>query len=132
MADAGDPLPAVLLLAGIAFGPALLAWAVLRVPGLLGAAYGRFRPPPPAPAGPPVERLAADLRRVRRALREMPGGTSAVRRRGTQRAYDELLAQACAALDVEQHLGEVPDGADRSLERLRVEQALVDAGLHLS
>lgn len=86
---------------------------------------------PAAAAGPPIERIASDLRRVRRALVTMPEGTNFVRRRATEQAYDALLAQAAQALRVEERLDAVPDGLGRELERIRVEDELTAAGLRI-
>jgi hypothetical protein len=85
----------------------------------------------PAPAGPPIERLASDLRRVRRSLLSLPEGTNNVRRRATEQAYDALLAQAALALRVEQQLQQAPDVLGRELERIRVEDELTEAGLRI-
>jgi len=78
---------------------------------------------------PPVERLAADLRRLSAAAREVPRGMSHARRKGLLLAYDDALVAACRALDVPQSLDALPAGLDRDLERLRVEAALESAGL---
>ena len=78
---------------------------------------------------PPVERLAADLRRLSAASREVPRGTSHARHKGLLLAYDEVLGCACRALDVPHSLDTLPAGLDRDLERLRVEAALESAGL---
>lgn len=92
---------------------------------------GGHRRRPAAAAGPPIERIAGDLRRVRRALVTMPEGTNFVRRRATEQAYDALLAQAAQALRVEERLDAVPDGLGRELERIRVEEELTAAGLRI-
>ncbi len=44
--------------------------------------------------------------------------------------YDYALAAACRCLGIDEHLAEV-SGLDLEIERLRVEGALTDAGLHL-
>ena len=44
-------------------------------------------------------------------------------------AYDVLLAQACAAVGVVNSLDDLPEGVDRDIERLRVEEALRQEGL---
>lgn len=85
-----------------------------------------------AAPGPPVEKLAADLRRLSAAVRDMPRGTSRARQHGLLTAYDEVLAAAGRALDVPQSLETLPLGLDRDLERLRVEGALEAAGLRFS
>jgi hypothetical protein len=124
------PLATVALFAVAVLAPSLLFWLVLRVPRAadeVGAWVRRRRVP--QPATPPIERLTADLRRVRRTLAEYPPGTPNVRRRATREAYDALLAQACSVVEVSHRLDELPDGTERELERLRVEEALRRAGL---
>lgn len=77
----------------------------------------------------PLERIAADLRRLSAALGQIERGTPNVRRVALALAYDDTLAAACRALDLPQSLCELPLGLDRELERLRVEAALEAAGL---
>lgn len=126
---AGDPLTGVLIFAAVAVAPTALFWLALRLPPLVRGLRERRRPP--APSGPPVERIAADLRRVRHALRTLPAGVSAVRRRGIEAAYEDLLTQACRALAVEHQLAALPPGLEREVERLRIELALQTAGLEI-
>ena len=92
----------------------------------------RHRPAPLAPAGPPIETLAADLARLRSATRTLEPGTSHVRRTATLAAYDDALAQACHALDLPDTLSDVRPGPDREAERLRVEALLEAAGLRFT
>lgn len=127
------PVGNLLLLAVVVIAPTLLFWVILRVPrgfDSVGAYLRRRRGP--TPAAPPIERLAADLRRVHRALADFPPGTPNVRRRAAKEAYDALLAQACVAVDVPHRLDALPEGMDRELERLRVEDALRAAGVRVS
>jgi hypothetical protein len=77
----------------------------------------------------PIERIAADLRRVRRTLASFEPGTSAVKKIAARQAYDALLVQACAALEVEHRLHVLPEGMDRGIERLRLEECLRELGL---
>jgi hypothetical protein len=119
----------------VALLPVAVIWALLhleRVGELIVAALRRCRLLPPEPqeiTQPPVERLAADLRRLSAAALEVPRGTSHARRKGLLIAYDDTLVAACRALDVPQSLTALPAGLDRDLERLRVEAALESAGL---
>ena len=83
----------------------------------------------PVPAGPPIEQLAGDLRRLNR-LRVGVATRSPVWFNAVQRAYDEALRIACVQLGIEQYLDEV-SGVDLEVERLRVEGALQRAGLAL-
>ncbi len=122
----------VLIYLGVVVAPTLIFSAVLSVPRWLAAFRRRRRARVPAPTHPPVERLAADLRRVRRTLACFGPGTPVVRRRAATAAYDALLAQACESVGVPQHLDEVAEGIERDVERLRMEQALCDAGIVLS
>ena len=112
--------------------PVAVIWTLMHAGRLCeraASAARRLRPRRPEAAGPPVERLAADLRRLSAACRELPRGTSHARYRGMLAAYDDVLCSACRALDIEQSLGSLPPGLDRDLERLRVEGALESAGL---
>ncbi|WP_052684808.1 hypothetical protein [Lentzea aerocolonigenes] len=79
----------------------------------------------------PIERIAADLRRVRRTLAGFEPGVSAVKKFAARQAYDALLVQACAALEVEHRLRSLPEGMDREIERLRVEETLRRLGLSI-
>ncbi|MFJ8964671.1 hypothetical protein ACIRG5_35295 [Lentzea sp. NPDC102401] len=79
----------------------------------------------------PIERIAADLRRVRRVRASFEPGASAIKKIGARQAYDALLVQACTALGVEHRLHLLPEGMDREIERLRVEECLKHQGLSL-
>ncbi|MCZ2810586.1 hypothetical protein O2W15_03985 [Modestobacter sp. VKM Ac-2979] len=76
----------------------------------------------------PLERVAADLRRLARELAMVPGGMPMERRRGLLAAYDDLLVEAAVLLEVPQQLTEVPEEA-REFERIRLLGALEAAGL---
>jgi hypothetical protein len=128
MADeAGLPVVNMLLYVGVAMIPTAVCGAVLWVPKLIKRVR---RGSGVRPQGPPIEKIVADLRRVRRAL-ALYGqqGTPQVRRIGTLQAYDELLMQACRAVDVAHRLDTLRDGTELELERLRVEEQLRQAGL---
>ncbi len=127
----GDVLAGVLGFVAVALVPTVAFWLALRVPSLVLGLARRLRRPSPLgpPAGPPIEQLAADLRRMHRLLTRMPAGTSYARRRGAEQAYKDLLAQAARMLGVDERLSDAGDRTDRELERLRVEAALVDIGL---
>jgi hypothetical protein len=92
---------------------------------------GASRPEPDHPKRPPIQQVAADLRRLRRQLERLPKGASYVRVAGVQRAYDDVLLIACAELDVDTTLNDMPPGTQRDLERLRIEFLLGECGLYL-
>ncbi len=96
-----------------------------------GRALHVAEPPPPHPSGPPIEQVAADLRRIRTQISQAPAGTPVARRRGWLEAYDDVLATACHELGMEERLRGIPDGPERNLERERVERMLTRAGLRL-
>lgn len=85
--------------------------------------------PPLRPAGPPIEQIAADLRRIRREIAQAPPAMPVARMRGWVRAYDDVLVAACRALGAEERIYSVPEGPQRDLERERVERLLSRAGL---
>ncbi|OZM72718.1 hypothetical protein CFN78_13925 [Amycolatopsis antarctica] len=129
MDDAVVPFGNVLLFAAVALAPTVAFWVLLRIPRTADW-MGSLRRRGLKPAGPPIERLAADLRRVRRSMTALPPGAPAVRRNATGQAYDALLGQACDAVGIGHELDGVPShGVERELERLRVEGALRAAGL---
>jgi hypothetical protein len=120
----------VALLVALAFVPRLLVDALVYPDRIATWAGGRWpRKRCVQAAGPPVEQLAVELRRLAGVLLD-PRPVSSVRRFGVERAYDETLGKACRALGIEHHLDEVRL-SDREFERLRVEALLQDAGLVL-
>ncbi|GAB3356767.1 hypothetical protein [Modestobacter lapidis] len=94
------------------------------------AAAGVEPPPPPGPHRP-VELVAADLRRLAHQLAVVPSGTPVARRRGLLAAYDDVLVEAAAILQVPNGLTTVP-AASREVERLQLVAALEAAGLVVS
>ncbi|MGH3952000.1 MAG: hypothetical protein ACRDSE_23265 [Pseudonocardiaceae bacterium] len=123
------PLGNVLIYLAVVAAPTAGFWLALRATRLATSVRDRRRRP--APDGPPIELIAADLRRVHRTLATMAPEAPALRRRATGQAYDVLLAQACAAVQVPNRLDTVSDGLDREIERLRVEDALRSTGLRI-
>jgi hypothetical protein len=85
--------------------------------------------PAPRPDDPPIEQVAASLRRLDREAGILPPGTPQSRRRALQLAYDDLLRTACRALAIRHELDDLPPGWDREVERMRVETSLERAGL---
>lgn len=103
---------------------------------LYAAALGRFvqrhRHHAPRPDGRPLERVVADLHRIRAEVLAPVPGTSKVRRDATLAAYDDVLAEACRALGLPDHLTGVPAGAEREAERMHTEWRLEQAGVPVS
>ncbi|WP_181309619.1 hypothetical protein [Nocardioides campestrisoli] len=89
-------------------------------------------PQPPSPVGPPIERIAADARRIRAEIKQAPPGAPVARMRGWLAAYDDVLVSACERLGIEQRLVQLAPGPVRDLERERVERMLVRAGFPLA
>lgn len=128
--------------------PLLLAMAAITVIGALAVGLAlhhhrlrswtrrrldRALPRPELTQARPFEQLARDLLRVRADLLAIPPGTPMARRRGTIEAYDELLAEACHELGLDDSLGDLTrlPLERRQRERTQVEQALDRAGLRV-
>lgn len=92
----------------------------------------RLSPEPEPLVGPPIERIAGNVRRLRAELATVPAGTPMARRVGLSRAYDDALADACRALGVPDTLSTLPPGLERDSERLHVEHELEEVGLRLT
>ena len=90
---------------------------------------GCARAVPREPAGPPIEQVAADLRRLSRQRLGM-ASRSELWFAAVQRAYDDRLRIACRELRIEEHLTELTD-IDQEIERVRVEGVLQATGIHL-
>jgi hypothetical protein len=98
--------------------------------GVRGArALHLMKPLPPVPPGMPIERIAADLRRLRPEALLPAAGTPMARRKAIVAAYDQALLDACRALDVPTELDSVTDAFERESERLRTEAELERAGV---
>jgi hypothetical protein len=78
--------------------------------------------------GAPLERLAADLRRLRTVIRA-DAHRSAAQQMGNRLAYDQVLMQACSMLEIEHELRDETTGIERDIERFRVEAELERAGV---
>jgi hypothetical protein len=107
----------------------LLALTAVPVVALLRADPRPRAARRPEPAHRPLERVAADVRRLSRATDLVPAGTPMARRRGLEAAYDDVLAEAAAMIGVPQALDSTSPGRAREAERLRVLAALERAGL---
>lgn len=80
----------------------------------------------PVPIGPPLEKIATDLRRIGLARRDTALGSLGYTILTKQ--FDKQLVHACRALGLEHRLDELC-GLDLDIERLRVEKALSETGL---
>lgn len=86
---------------------------------------------PERPDGPPLDRIAGDLRRLQPLVRHPGPGQPMARRRAVQAAYDDALVDACRAVGLPDTLSGLPIGTEREAERLRVEYLLEQAGIQL-
>lgn len=81
--------------------------------------------------GVPIEQLGADLRRLRRQIRASEH-CSATQQAALRQAYDQVLIETCAVVDVEHRLDLPTGGMERDIERFRVEALLEANGIVLS
>lgn len=85
---------------------------------------------PVVPDGPPLEELAASLRRLYPGAHHPRAGTRMPKQRGVLMAYDARLVVTAKALGVPTVLADLPlDSFEHECERLRLERALTAAGL---
>jgi hypothetical protein len=111
--------------------PCLVLAGVLLAPRLFDMLRERKATrQPEQPQGVPVEKLAADLRRLRAEL-VYRRPTSNLGLTALMQAYDEVLECTCARLEIPVHLRELPIGLDRDIERLRTEAVVQEAGIPL-
>jgi hypothetical protein len=131
--EASGVLDLALITAAIAGGLWLVAHSsdVLALGIRCARAVHLMKPLPPVPDGMPIERIAADLRRIRPQARLPAAGTPMARRRAIVAAYDQALLEACRALGVPTELDSVTDAVGRESERLRTEAELERAGVSL-
>ncbi len=95
----------------------------------LGRRAHLLNTPDPPPAGPPLQWIAAELRRLRPEVRSPRPELAVTVHRAIVAEYDGVLVQAATALGVPTTLADVPEGLDHEAERLRLEHALELAGL---
>jgi hypothetical protein len=124
-------------LALIVSTPTLLGAAVIYAPkwwGLMAETWSRLRPQPPVPLGPPIEQLAADLRRLLRLHGEMVASAHLAMRAhrlwAVEAAIGARAIEAARALDVPHREPELPGALTRS-ELLDLLNALSACGLVL-
>jgi hypothetical protein len=104
-----------------------------RIPGLsLLRRISRRHRTDPTPVGRPIEAIAHDARRLGYQLQHADDGRSAFRIGAIRLAYDDVLAECCAALGLEHLLGVLDDGPELDAERRRVEVVLSGAGMVLA
>jgi hypothetical protein len=127
----------VLDLALITVGAVGALWLIAHIADILerGDRVARLlrgaQSPAPSPGAMPIERIAADLRRIRPQALAPTAGMPMARRKAIVAAYDEALLDACRALDVPTDLDRVTDAFERESERLRTEAELERAGVAL-
>lgn len=118
-----------LLLAGAWLLAPFLPWR--RTARLVSRAWARLAERRRLAHGRPLEQIAVDARRLSVWYRRCPRGQSFAKYEAHRRAYDDVLAEACAALGIEHLLGVLGPGPELDLERSRVEGRLESAGLEL-
>jgi hypothetical protein len=95
----------------------------------LDRCFGPQEAPAATPDPLPIEKIAADIRRLRRQ-RAGIAQRSPVWRAAVDDAYDDRLLLACRRLEITAHLAELT-GVDREIERVRLEGELQAVGLTL-
>ncbi len=128
---AGDRpvLLGLLLYLLVAATPTVLFWAALRLLPAAVTAWAERRRRRDVPAGPALESVVANLRRLRREMCR-GGYRTQVRRIALQAAYDDTLLECCRLVQVDAPLA-AAEGRDRAFARLLTEAALEDAGIPL-
>ena len=125
----GTATMVILLLAMLALSPGSRRW-LRRAASAVGRRARPAPSPPPVLTHRPFECVVRDVRRLRRVYAATRTGVSFAKSEAVRRAYDDVLAEGCAALDVTHLLG-VLDGEELEQERLRVERMLHRWGLGL-
>jgi hypothetical protein len=112
------------VLIGVLLLPTLVGGAVIGAARLWRRWDGRQRGP--VPTGPPIERIAADLRRLRGERgdlrQQVPAPGRGVRSRALTAAYVDVLADACRVLEVAPpRVGSSGLAASAEIERVEAE-----------
>ena len=115
------------VVAAVAFGAVFYFGEMVALTVRAGRLLHLISPPPPAPLGMPLERIAADLRRLHGEVRRHPAGMPMAKFRGMMAAYDDALLDA-RALDLPTDLSELAEGVERESERMRLEFELEQGG----
>jgi hypothetical protein len=128
---AGDRpvLLGLLLYLLVAATPTVVFWAALRLLPAAVTAWAERRRRREAPAGPALESVVANLRRLRREVCCECYRTQ-VRRLALEAAYDDTLVECCRLVAVDAPLATTAE-SDRPFARLLTEAALENAGIAL-
>jgi hypothetical protein len=119
----------LLLYVGIAVAPTVILWLGLRALPAVVISICERRRTADRSTGPSLESVVANLRRLRRQVRDGRQPTQ-VRTVALLAAYDETLLEACEMVRVAAPLA-AATGSDRRFARLLTEAALEDAGIAL-
>ena len=115
-----------IVVGGVFYRREVMAWSV-RV----GRRLHLLPPPAPVPVGLPLERVARELRRLGPEARRHRQGAPKAKHQSVVAAYDDLLLEACRAVEIPTTLASMPEGIERESERLRVEYELERAGVRI-
>ena len=85
------------------------------------------RRPPAPPMHRPLEQIAADARRISVSFHH--DGMRFAQYEGRRQAFDRILAEAAAVVELDHLLGVLPPGVELDRERARIEAALVEFGV---
>ena len=85
----------------------------------------------PVPARRPIEVIAQEARHLSVRVHHPPRGVSFAKYQAWVAAYDRLLGEGCAALELDHLLDVLEPGQERDRERYRVESLLWLAGLRI-
>ena len=122
------------MLVGVLLLPTLIGGAMVGSARLWRRWRQRQHEARPTPLGPPIERIAADLRRLngQRVVmqRQVPAPGRGVRARALTAAYVDVLTDACRVLEVAPRAG--TSGVAATAEIQRVEAELLVRGLDVT
>lgn len=130
MAGDRSALVGLILYLAVAAAPALVFWIALRLIPAAATRLDDHRRARRVQAGPPLQKVVADLRRLRREMRGTPQRTQ-VRRIALLAAYDDALLEVCAIAGLDAPPLATATGSDRAFARLLTEAALEQAGIAL-
>lgn len=114
----------------VAIAPTVVFWLATRCLPALWEWLGERRARRRAPLGPRLQDVVADVRRLRREIRDVPARTQ-VRRVALLAAYDDALIDACRVAGVPAPPLDGAPTEDRPFARLLTEAALEEAGILL-